>query len=255
MAQAGLAGSLRVSRLPMPMVPTATRAQGLAVEAARAAVLASHAAAGLAWQRDKSAARVLRAAEALCRSAVAVLSAPVPTEPEPTAVAQATSPRRRRRRGRKGAGKHGVAQHADGGDDKREEVVDVNMGDGNIPAVAGGARSVSDAGGSGGVGVGDARCAAAEAAAHVAGPVQGLDLSGYSSPAHPGAAAGETGSATSGTAGDVASSLGTPGGMRSVEGDNGLVAAALAAAARGDHQAQLELILKIFPEARALVHR
>ena len=46
------------------------------VEAARAAVLATHSAAGLALASSREAARLLRAAEALSRSAVAVLSMP-----------------------------------------------------------------------------------------------------------------------------------------------------------------------------------
>ena len=46
------------------------------VEAARAAVLATHSAAGLALASSREAARLLRAAEALARSAVAVLCSP-----------------------------------------------------------------------------------------------------------------------------------------------------------------------------------
>ena len=64
----------------------------LATEAARASVLTVHAAVGLAWQTDKDAARLLRAAEGLCRAAVAKLAAsPVPppgTVPPPGKAAE-----------------------------------------------------------------------------------------------------------------------------------------------------------------------
>ena len=45
------------------------------LEATRAAVLAAHSAAGLAWEHSKEVGRTLRAAEALCRSAAALLAA------------------------------------------------------------------------------------------------------------------------------------------------------------------------------------
>ena len=53
----------------------AERMRRQATESARATVLAAHASVGLAWQVDKNAARLLRTAEALCRTAVAALAA------------------------------------------------------------------------------------------------------------------------------------------------------------------------------------
>ena len=47
----------------------------LATAASRTAVLTVHVAAGLAWQADKDTAILLRAAEGLCRAAVAKLAA------------------------------------------------------------------------------------------------------------------------------------------------------------------------------------
>jgi len=79
----------------------ATTAQLL--EAARAATIAVHAAAGLAsGARLRDVARVLRAAEGLTRSATVLLAAPSPKTPEPAATA-AAKPRRRKRRGKRPA--------------------------------------------------------------------------------------------------------------------------------------------------------
>ena len=79
-----------------------------ALEAARAAAIATHAAAGLALGVNRQAARALRAAEACSRSAVALLSAP--SAPSPTArlpedAAEEPPRRRRRRRGKRGGKK------------------------------------------------------------------------------------------------------------------------------------------------------
>ena len=85
------------------------------IESARAAALASHCAAGLATAaRYRSAARLLRAAEALARSAVAELGFPAP---QPASAASAAVPggtgepskRAVRRRAKKEKGKMGAA--------------------------------------------------------------------------------------------------------------------------------------------------
>ena len=71
-----------------------------ALEAARAASLAVHAAAGLAAPCSRQAVRLLRAAEGLVRSAVAVLSVLPPPQPAPAAAPVAgvvAAPLRRRR--------------------------------------------------------------------------------------------------------------------------------------------------------------
>ena len=104
-----------------------------AVEAARAAVLALHAAAGLSMSASREGTRLLRAAEGLCRAAVAVLTAPGPEPPPltPTVVAPAAAPQRRRRpRGRRGraAGKGSggfdeQAMEADKGEEDFKDVV------------------------------------------------------------------------------------------------------------------------------------
>ena len=75
----------------------------MALEAARAAVLAVHAAVGLVWPHHRQAARGLRAAEGLCRSAVALLVSPSALLPPPVAPAGELpgGGRRRRRRGKR----------------------------------------------------------------------------------------------------------------------------------------------------------
>ena len=76
-----------------------------ALEAARAAALATHAAAGLALGCNRQAARALRAAEACSRTAVALLSAPPAPTPSarlPEDAAEEPPRRRRRRRGKRG---------------------------------------------------------------------------------------------------------------------------------------------------------
>ncbi|CAK0821616.1 unnamed protein product [Prorocentrum cordatum] len=77
------------------------RAARAMLEAARGAVLATHAAAGLAGGQ-REAVRLIRAAEGLLRTAVAVLATPrAPAPPQPAADAPPAAPRRRRRpRGR-----------------------------------------------------------------------------------------------------------------------------------------------------------
>ena len=97
------AGRARVSA-----TPGATKAEDverkLSLEAARAAVLAVHSAAGLALP-FKNGLRLLRAAEGLCRSAVAVLSAqPAPSASDADVEKDAAAPPRRRRRRRRRTG-------------------------------------------------------------------------------------------------------------------------------------------------------
>lgn len=81
-----------------------------ALEAARGAVLAVHAAAGLAMGPSTESSRLLRAAEGLVRAAIAALASP-PSVPPPAAPAAGSPPSRRRRRPR---GCRGGAR-ADGG--------------------------------------------------------------------------------------------------------------------------------------------
>ena len=103
-----------------------------ALEAARAAALAAHSAAGLATTSSmREAARLLRSAEALARSAVAVLAAPrAPVTSTPTSPATAASPsgpppvsstvdggigKKRRRRRKKASGGKGRGELGQGG--------------------------------------------------------------------------------------------------------------------------------------------
>ena len=112
------AGRARVSA-----TPGATKVEDverkLSLEAARAAVLAVHSAAGLALQ-FKNGLRLLRAAEGLCRSAVAVLSA----QPAPSASdadvekAAAAPPRRHRRRRRRTGASRGRTQDSNHAQDE-----------------------------------------------------------------------------------------------------------------------------------------
>ena len=76
------------------MAVTATPLEArAAVEAARATIVAAHAAVGLTWSHNQAAARALRAAEALSRTAVALLISSTPSSaPDPVA------PRKRRQR-------------------------------------------------------------------------------------------------------------------------------------------------------------
>ena len=93
-----------------PAAAKSNLARACALEAARAAALAAHAAAGLAMVSDRKAARALRAAEACCRTSVALLLAlPAPAAVAPPSGAAATAPpRRRRRRGKRGGRKRGA---------------------------------------------------------------------------------------------------------------------------------------------------
>ena len=68
------------------------------LEAARAASLAVHSAAGLSLATSRDAARLLRAAEGLCRAAVAVLASEPKTHTDEPSARQ---PRRRRPRGKR----------------------------------------------------------------------------------------------------------------------------------------------------------
>ncbi|CAK0879362.1 unnamed protein product [Prorocentrum cordatum] len=116
------------------MPPTQRARAAAPLEAARGALLAAHAAAGLAGGAEfREAARLLRAAEGLIRSAVAVLAAPPP--PEPAAAPPVARPRRRpRRRGRGGA-----RGPAGGSDDAMEAKEDAAA----AAAVAGGPAAPS----------------------------------------------------------------------------------------------------------------
>ena len=82
-------------------MPAAQRT--LALEACRGAVIAAHAAAGLAP-------RALRAAEGLLRAAAALLGPPAPQPPAGPSAAETTAAPRRRRRARRGRGAGGARQ-------------------------------------------------------------------------------------------------------------------------------------------------
>ena len=85
-------------------MPRATDGRCCAVEASRGALLAAHAACGLAAGHFREGVRLLRAAEGLLRAAVAALSAPE-VAPAPAPAGGSAAPRRRRRRrGRGGKG-------------------------------------------------------------------------------------------------------------------------------------------------------
>lgn len=91
------------------------------LEATRAAALAIHSAAGFMIDVDRPAARLLRAAEGLCRSAVALVKEPpVPAPPSqsPSPNLQAALPARRRRRGKRGK----TAQNGNNDDDNHADV-------------------------------------------------------------------------------------------------------------------------------------
>ena len=84
----------------------------VAVETARAATMAVHAAAGCARQFGQ-AVRLLRAAEALCRSATALLTMPL-SSPPPAAVGPGPAAlRSRRQRGRGGKKEKGLEAYAE----------------------------------------------------------------------------------------------------------------------------------------------
>ncbi|CAK0793889.1 unnamed protein product [Prorocentrum cordatum] len=93
------------------MPPTADARAAAPLEAARGAVLAVHAAAGLASSAElREVARIVRAAEGLFRTAVALLARPTPPAPAAAPSAKpAAAPRRRRRpRGRGGSARMAV---------------------------------------------------------------------------------------------------------------------------------------------------
>ena len=89
-------------------MPAAQRS--LALEACRGAVLAAHAAAGLAPAASREATRALRAAEGLLRAAAALLGPPAPQPPAGPSAAETTAAPRRRRRARRGRGAGGARQ-------------------------------------------------------------------------------------------------------------------------------------------------
>jgi len=126
-----------------------------AAEAARTACMATHAAAGLAVGQSKTAGRLLRAAEGLLRSAVAVLTdtpAPIPAAATPGASSTAaTSKRRPRPRARR-------KKATEAGDQTHMQTDDVQAG---RPSNNGGVQGGTD----GGVGIESSSAAAAAAAA------------------------------------------------------------------------------------------
>ena len=107
------------------MAEATAHGRRLAAEASRASLLSLHAAAGLSWPHDVAAARLLRAAEGLVRSAVAVLvsSAGAASEAQkdekkvgaPSGAGNGSSRSARRRRRRRGAlGKGGLEPPTEG---------------------------------------------------------------------------------------------------------------------------------------------
>ena len=96
----------RVRAAAGPMPGTQARACGGALEASRGALMAAHAAGGLAASHSREGVRLLRAAEGLLRAAVAVLSSPM-AAPAPEPAKESEAPRRRRRP--RGRGKAGAA--------------------------------------------------------------------------------------------------------------------------------------------------
>ncbi|CAK0882707.1 unnamed protein product [Prorocentrum cordatum] len=128
----------------MRPMPGATNGSPAALEAVRGALLASHAASGLAAAHAPAGARLLRAADGLPRIAVAVLGAPKAVPPPAPGAAKATGrPRwRRRSRGRGGAcGTHGGPVQGTG-DATAVEVVDMAAATDAAMAVAAPAPSV-----------------------------------------------------------------------------------------------------------------
>eukprot|EP00972_Heterocapsa_arctica_P089541 13203449-Heterocapsa_arctica.AAC.1 len=117
--------------------PKPTVELALAIEVARAAVFAIHAAVGMAWPLHRQAARGLRAAEALCRSSVALLATPAPCSPLPPSGPPGGGPpagsRRRRRRGKR-AGQG--AERPYSAEDNGGGALDVAMEEGDAAASA-----------------------------------------------------------------------------------------------------------------------
>ena len=96
-----------------------------AIEVARGALMAVHAASGIAAEHSVTATRMLRAAEGLVRAAVGVLAVAEATPPADTCgpPTQPPAPLRRKRRRRRGTGKSG--EPPSGGEktnDKQNEV-------------------------------------------------------------------------------------------------------------------------------------
>lgn len=93
----------------MASSPTFMASDGLKVqrEAIHAATLAVHAAAGFVSATHRQSARLLRAAEGLCRAAQATHNSIVPPSPSKPAasVPAGAAPPRRRRRGKRGSGR------------------------------------------------------------------------------------------------------------------------------------------------------
>eukprot|EP00974_Lingulodinium_polyedra_P088620 8593849-Lingulodinium_polyedra.AAC.1 len=100
-------------RAPLALMPMALDGQRRrALDAARAAVLAAHAASGLAAAQSREATRLLRSAEGLCRAAAAVLAAPAPAPSAPATAEAAAAPLRRRRPRRRAARAEAGGQRA-----------------------------------------------------------------------------------------------------------------------------------------------
>ena len=91
-------------------MPTTAAQKSAALGAARGAVLAMHSAASLALPASREAARLLRTAEGLARTAVATLQAAPTPSPPPTAAAPRAPRRRRRPRGRRAEAKRGAEE-------------------------------------------------------------------------------------------------------------------------------------------------
>jgi hypothetical protein len=137
--------------------------QRLASEAARGALLAAHAATGLSGGVSPQATRLLRAAEGILRSAIAVLAVPPVLDVAQSVVAPLAPPRRRRprrKRSGKGIGKDDVDGDAGMGVELQGSV---GVGDG-----AGASSAVLSVAA---VGVGTASSGAVAAAAGVGAPV------------------------------------------------------------------------------------
>ena len=87
----------------------ATTVRRVAADAARGSLIAIHAAAGLSGVHSREATRLLRAAEGLVRTAVAIMGAPVSPVQPPAAAPQPAAPRRRRPRKRRAAAPEAMA--------------------------------------------------------------------------------------------------------------------------------------------------
>jgi len=127
-AQAPAVGTAARARLPMAPI----RPQCAALDAARGAGLAMHAASGLSAGVSREATRLLRAAEGLCRAAVATLAAAASEPAAPPGAAGAGAPQRRRRpraRRQQAAGGLGTAVAAADAPKGQEAAPEAQAGD------------------------------------------------------------------------------------------------------------------------------